>query len=109
MKVIKVSCDDLVEVVELDDKHLVRDIHELLGGFEIVRTRDMYHFFGCNAVMVVDDDFFAHNKPYNRIASEFYPGDILGDVIFICEMYGEFVPFPYPVENLIMNFSNFFE
>lgn len=105
MQVIKLTSDGFVDVVELDDKHLVRDIDDMIGGFEIVRTRELYAFFGCNVVMVVDDNFFAHCKPYNCIASEFYPGDICGDVLFIYEQYGEFAPFPYPVDDLLMKFS----
>lgn len=98
MEVIKISCDDVVEVVDLDDDHIFDSMYDLLGGFEIVRTRELKHTFCFNAVMVVDDNFFAHGKPYNRYASDFYAGDICGDVLIACEEDADFVPFPVPAE-----------
>lgn len=46
-----------------------------------------------NKIYIVDDDGFAKGKPLNVIASAFYQGDIVGDVLFVPEKSGDFVNF----------------
>lgn len=92
MRVIKVTTDKKISIIDLDMSNL-EAIHNVIGGFECVRTKDLLQFFQEDVIMVVDDNGFAKEKPYNPIASFFYPGDIVGDVLFVCEEHGEFVDF----------------
>lgn len=92
MRVIKVTTDKKISIIDLDMSDLDA-IYNEIGGFECVRTKDLVHFFQEDVIMVVDDDGFAKDKPYNPIASFFYPGDIVGDVLFVPEEHGEFVDF----------------
>ena len=105
MDVIKVNANGTLEIVDVDFNNM-QSVYDLIGGFEVVRTQALRKFFNCNAVMIVDDNFFAHNKPYNYAASDFYGGDILGDVLIICEEYGEFVPFPDSAHEAIQLFRD---
>lgn len=92
MRVIKATVDNKIFVIDID----VNDVREFLkeiGGFECVRTQELRRFFHEPVTMVVDDDGFARGKALNIIASAFYQGDIVGDVIFVPEENGEFVEF----------------
>ena len=92
MKVIKICADGDIGIIDIDFKNLDAVYNEI-GGFEVVRTKELMHFFSEPVVMVVDDNFFAHGKPYNHIASEFYAGDICGDVLLVPEQDGNFIEF----------------
>ncbi|MBQ8519162.1 MAG: DUF3846 domain-containing protein [Agathobacter sp.] len=92
MRVIKATTDNKLYIVDLDVDD-VMSFHKEIGGFECVRTQELHRFFHEPVTMVVDDDGFMKEKPLNVIASKFYNGDIVGDVIFVPEECGEFVEF----------------
>lgn len=92
MQVIKATTDSKIFVIDLDVSDVKKFINEI-GGFECVRTQLLRDFFEEPVTMVVDDDGYAKGKPFNVIASCFYPSDIVGDVIFVPEKDGEFVGF----------------
>lgn len=94
MRVIKATTDDKIYIVDVNFD-LLNECSDAIGCdfIEIVRTDELRKFFHENVVMVVDSDGFAHGKPLNIIASAFYQGDIVGDVFFVPEEYGEFVEF----------------
>lgn len=97
MRVIKATVDNKIYIVDIDVDD-VRSFYNEIGGFECVRTQDLHNFFHEPVTMVVDDDGFARGKALNVIASAFYRGDIVGDVIFVPEEHGEFVEF-YDVDS----------
>lgn len=92
MRVIKATVNNNIYIVDLDPND-VRSFYKEIGGFECVRTMELRRFFKEPVTMVVDDDGFGRGKPINYIASAFYQGDIVGDVIFVPEENGEFVEF----------------
>lgn len=92
MRVIKATTDDKIYIVDLDPND-VRSFYKEIGGFECVRTQELHRVFKEPVTMVVDDDGYSKGKKLNIIASAFYQGDIVGDVIFVPEEHGEFVPF----------------
>lgn len=92
MRVIKATTDNKIYIVDIDVTD-VKDFLKEIGGFECVRTKELRMFFKEPVTMVVDDDGFAKQKELNAIGSCFYPGDIVGDVIFVPEVYGDFVEF----------------
>lgn len=92
MRVIKVTTSNKIYIVDIDVND-VRSFYNEIGGFECVRTQELHNFFNEPVTMVVDDDGFAKEKEFNVIASSFYGGDIVGDVIFVPEEYGDFVEF----------------
>lgn len=92
MRVIKVTTDNLIYIIDIDVDD-VKSFHKEIGGFECVRTMELRKFFNEPVTMVVDDDGYCKKKDINVIASSFYTGDIVGDVIFVPEEYGKFVEF----------------
>lgn len=93
MKVIKVTVDDVISVIDIDLNDW-DSICEEIGGFEVVRTAALRSFFDAPVVMIVDDDGGFKLKEVNPIASLFYHGSyIVGDVLFVLEEFGEFVDF----------------
>ena len=92
MRVIKATTDNKIYIVDIDVDD-VRSFYKEIGGFECVRTQELHRFFKEPVTMVVDDDGFARGKELNFIASAFYQGDIVGDVIFVPEENGDFVEF----------------
>lgn len=92
MRVIKATTDNLIYILDLDCND-VKAVREEIGGFECVRTLELHRFFQEDVTMIVDDNGFAKGKPLNVIASAFYQGDIVGDVIFVPEEFGRFVDF----------------
>ena len=92
MRVIKATTDNKIYIIDLDVDD-VRSFYKEIGGFECVRTQECHNFFHESVTMVVDDDGFARGKELNVIASAFYQGDIVGDVIFVPEEHGDFVEF----------------
>lgn len=92
MHVIKATTDNKIYIIDLDPND-VGQVYDELGGFECVRTLELHNFFHEPVTMIVDDDGFMNEKPLNIIASAFYQGDIVGDVIFVPEENGEFVEF----------------
>lgn len=92
MRVIKATTDQQIFIVDVDFSDM-NTVYNEIGGFEVVRTVDLVLFFHERVVMLVDDDGFAKNKPLNVIGSVFYGGDIVGDVLFVPEVDGEFVDF----------------
>lgn len=92
MRVIKATTDNKIYIVDMDVDD-VRSFHKEIGGFECVRTQQLHDFFHEPVTMIVDDDGFAKGKNLNTVASAFYQGDIVGDVIFVPEEHGDFVEF----------------
>ena len=92
MRVIKATTDNKIYIVDIDVND-VRSFYKEIGGFECVRTQELHNFFNEPVTMVVDDNGFMKGKELNIIASAFYQGDIVGDVIFVPEEYGDFVEF----------------
>lgn len=92
MRVIKATTDEKIYIIDLDVND-VREVRKEIGGFECVRTQDLHDFLNEPVTMIVDDDGYAKQKDFNVIASAFYQGEIVGDVIFVPEEYGEFVEF----------------
>lgn len=93
MRVIKVTTDNKIYIIDIDVND-VKVVHKEIGGFECVRTKEIHQFFHEHVTMIVDDNGFAKEKPLNIIASALYGyGDIVGDVLFVPEEYGEFVEF----------------
>lgn len=92
MRVIKATADNKIFAIDIDVND-VKSFYKEIGGFECVRTQALRNFFKEPVTMVVDDNGYAKQKPFNVFASVFYPNDIVGDVIFVPEEYGEFVEF----------------
>lgn len=93
MRVIKVTTDNKIYIIDIDVND-VKAVHEEIGGFECVRTKEIHQFFQENVTMIVDDDGFAKEKSLNIIASALYGfGNIVGDVLFVPEEHGVFVEF----------------
>lgn len=92
MQVIKIDVNGDVGIIDIDFSNM-ESVYDVVGGFEIVRTVQLRRFFNEPVVMVVDDNGFAHGRHYNHIASDFYEGDIVGNVLLVPEEYGEFVEF----------------
>lgn len=92
MRVIKATVDNEIFIVDID-VHDVRSFYAEVGGFECVRTQLLHDFFDELVTMVIDDNGFANGKSINYIASAFYPGIIVGDVIFVPEVNGQFYGF----------------
>lgn len=89
MRVIKATTDNKIYIVDMDVTD-VKAFYKEIGGFECVRTEELHKFFNEPVTMVVDGDGFVKQKELNVIGSCFYPGDIVGDVIFVPEEYGGF-------------------
>lgn len=95
MRIIKATTDNKIYIIDIDPNNH-KEVHKEIGGFECVRTPELHRFFDESVTMIVDDDGFAKDKPLNVIASAFYQGDIVGDVLFVVEEYGgygEFIDF----------------
>lgn len=92
MRVIKATTDNKIYIIDIDMSD-IEAIHNEIGGFECVRTMELHRFFKEPVTMIVDDDGFARGKALNVIASCFYQGDIVGNVLFVPEEHGEFVEF----------------
>lgn len=92
MRVIKATVNNDIFIIDIDVND-VRSFYAEVGGFECVRTKQLHHFFDEPVTMVIDDNGFANGKELNIIASSFYAGDIVGDVIFVPEVDGEFCAF----------------
>ena len=92
MQVLMVTVNDEVSIVDVDFKD-PNTVYEKIGGFEIVRTLSMLSYFNEPVVMLVDDNGYANGRKFNRIASLFYPGDIVGNALFVPEYFGEFNDF----------------
>lgn len=92
MQVIKATTDNKIYIIDIDPNDH-EAVHKEIGGFECVRTHELHRFFNEPVTMIVDDDGFSKDKPLNVIASFFYQGDIVGDVLFVVEEYGGFGEF----------------
>ena len=85
-KMIKITTDDKVSIVEVDirDPKMLRD---KIGGYvEVVHTMTMRNYFRAigeseNTILLVDEDGILKELPYNRFGSLMYPGHICGDVL----------------------------
>lgn len=85
-KMIKITTDDKVSIVDLNvgDLKAVRD--EIGGYTEVVHTMTMRNYFRAiagneNAILLVDEDGMLKELPYNRFGSLMYLGHICGDVL----------------------------
>lgn len=86
MKTVKVTTDNRVSVVEVE-LHDLRSIQQAIGGyFETVHTKQMFQYFKCPMLMLVDEDGHCKGLELNRLGSFFYGMQehgwpILGDFI----------------------------
>lgn len=85
-KMIKITTDDKVSIVDLNvgDLKAVRD--EIGRYVEVVHTMTMRNYFRAigeseNTILLVDEDGMLKELPYNRFGSLMYPGHICGDVL----------------------------
>lgn len=92
MQVIKATTDNKIYIIDLDANDVKAVIKEI-GGFGCVRTQQLHDFFHEPVTMIFDYYGYVKGKPLNVIASAFYQGDIVGDVLFVPEEYGKFVDF----------------
>ena len=105
MKTIKVTTDNKVSYVDVnfDD---YRDIRRVIGGrIESVRTPRIAHFFGEDAVMIVDEERLIKDLPMNQLGCFFYGTmfhghPIVGDLI-LAKVVGEDLTAPDDVEELM--------
>ena len=90
---ILVTPDGVFKELELDLSSC-EAICEAIGCsfFEIVRTPVLTDAFSDTVVMVVDDMGALNDSRYNEFASNFYPGQIFGNALFVKEEAGDFVP-----------------
>lgn len=82
MKVIKITTDNHIVIVDLnfDDYDAIRK--EIGGYFESVSTRRLVDYFGRPVVMLVDDDGIRKHLPMNPVASLFYGAGRSGSYIY---------------------------
>ena len=105
MKTIKVDTNNKISFVDVnfDD---YRDIRRVIGGrIESVRTPRIAHFFGEDAVMIVDEEGLIKDLPMNQLGCFFYGTmfhghPIVGDLI-LTKVVGEDLTAPDDVEELM--------
>ena len=100
MKTIKITTDNKLSIIDVDFDDY-RDIQKAVGckHFETVKTQRLFDFFGGPVLFCVDESGLLKYLPINRVASFFYGGVIVGDIVFGIPVY-DTIEAPKDVESM---------
>lgn len=100
MKTIKITTDNKLSIIDVDFDDY-RDIQKAVGCecFETVKTQRLFDFFGGPVLFCVDESGLLKYLPINRVASFFYGGVIVGDIVFGIPVY-DTIEAPKDVESM---------
>lgn len=114
MKAIKITTDNVLQIIDIDFNDY-RSMQKAIGGhFEIVRTRKMRDFFNDNSIVFLcDEEGILKNLPFNFVASYLYGTfdhghPVVGDIIFAQEAGEDLVP-PERSSEMLMTLLHSFE